>query len=148
MLTEADILDRYRQSLGEAAQASKNLARNADPERAPPRGRDYAILKRSLTTLEGCCRQMGTWRGDARWIRLGALYAKILLQTQPKFVLQRWAWFGALPAHFEHGLAALKDLKDRRTGLLSSTPILPNRASEWLAMPEVGGGPPMRRTLH
>lgn len=136
MLTETDILDRHKQALGEAHRAAQNLGRNADPSYLAPRGKHYGDLKRALTALEGSCRQMAAWRSDARWLKLGVIYAKAMRGAQAKFVGQRWSWFNELMALFVLGHNRLDELQTMKTGRLSSSPILPNNPSAWLHLPD------------
>lgn len=133
-LTETEILDRHTQSLHEARQACQFLARQADPELLAPRGRHYQALKEALALLEGTCRQMAAFRDDARWLRLGMVYAKAMRLAQVKFVGQRWAAFGTMMGVFDNGLRNMTDLKDQRTGRRGM--ILPSRPSDWLVMPD------------
>lgn len=144
-LTENDILERHKQALGEARRACQQLGRNADPLYLAPRGRHYTELKKALALLEGSARQMAHWRDDGRWLRLGIVYAKAMRGAQQKFVGQRWAWFGELQALFVLGERRLDEL-NQRTGTLGA--ILPQRASEWLVLPD--SRPALRRpgSLH
>ena len=147
-LTEVEILDRHAQALGEAHQACQRLGRNADPEYLAPRSRDYGNLKRALQALEGSARQMGHFRADGRWFRLGIVYAKAMRVAQAKFVGQRWAAFNEMMKLFDIGFHHLDELKNGRTG--ATGPILPKRASEWLILPDhrVPMPPPWRGTTH
>lgn len=135
-LTENEIIDRHQQALGEAHRACQRLGKNADPTHLAPRGHDYGNLKRALDALEGSSRQMAHFRADARWLKLGVLYAKTRRGAQRAFVAQRWAWFGALMPLFVNGQRSMVDLKDMKTGRASSSPILPSRPSDWLVMPD------------
>lgn len=135
-LSENEILDRHTQALGEAHRACQRLGRNADPEFLAPRGHDYGNLKRALNALEGSARQMAHHRADARWLKLGVLYARAARASQAKFVGQRWAWYKALMPLFENGQRSVDELRNRRTGMLSSSPILPSRPSDWLVLPD------------
>lgn len=134
MLTETELFDRHAQSLGEAHRACQELGRNADPNHLAPRGREYAALKKALSDLEGSCRQLAYFRDDARWLKLGIFYAKITRQTQHKFVGQRWAFFNSLMEVFQLGHRRLDELRTNKTGVRG--PVLPQRASEWLIMPD------------
>ncbi len=135
-LTDAEILDRHRESLGDASTACQALARFADPEMIGLKGGHYVELKRSLDKLEGSCRQLGTLRSDARWIRLGAVYGRARINVQIMFAGQKWREFGQMKALFELGTRRLAEL-DAKTGVRSSQPILPHRASSWLWMPSL-----------
>ena len=134
-LTEADIISRHIYALKDAHEACRRLGLNADPDHLERRGRWYTELKAAAEILEGSCRQLAHWRSDARWLKLGIIYGRIARDMQPKYVGQRWAWFNKLLPLFAHGMASMQQLKDMRTGMPSSTPILPNRASEWLSLP-------------
>lgn len=148
-LTENEILSKHTQALGEAHRACQNLGRNADPEYLAPRGHDYGNLSRALKALEGSARQMAHFRADARWLKLGIVYAKAMRGAQVKFVGQRWGYFNQLMALFELGVRRLDDLQNRKTG--TSGPILPTRpASEWLILPDHKPAlrPPWRGSVH
>lgn len=132
-LTEQEIVDRHVQALGEARRACQALGRNADPEYIAPRGKHYGDLKRALDHLEGSCRQLAHYRADARWLRLGVLYAKAMRAAQAKFVGQRWGYFNELIKLFENGLRQMDDLQTRKTGQLGA--ILPARPADWLVLP-------------
>ena len=133
--SEADCLSRHEQSLSEARHACQMLARNQDPEVLMVRGPHYRALKQALEELEGSSRQIATLRSDARWLRLGILYGGVLIAAKNQWMLRGWRWFGQLTALFDKGLVSLDDLRNRKTGVLSSQPILPRRASEWLHVP-------------
>jgi hypothetical protein len=135
-LTDSELIDRHSQALREAHGACQKLARNADPTYIKPRGELYATLRTALQHLEGTCRQLGAFRGDARWLKLGIVYAKTMRGAQSKFVRQDWLWFQRLMPLFENGMRSMQDLKDMRTGRLSDSPILPNNPSKWLHLPD------------
>lgn len=132
-LTEAECLSKHRSALGEAHRACQLLGQNAGEGVLKPRGHDFHMLKTALDELEGSARQIAHFRTDARWLRLGILYAKTLKQCQARFVGQRWKFFHDLMPLFVDGAARLEQLQ-ARTGVLG--PILPQRASEWLIMPD------------
>ena len=132
-LTERDILDRHRQALGEAHRACQRLGKNADPLYLAPRGHDYGNLKRALEMLEGSARQMAHFREDARWLRLGIVYAKAMRSAQSKFIGQRWAYFNELTKLFALGHRRVEELQ-AKTG--TQGPILPSRPSDWLVLPD------------
>ena len=135
MLSETDIIDRHKQALGEAHRACQRLGRNADPDYMAPRGHDYSNLRRALQALEGSCRQMAHFRADARWIKLGVVYAKAMRTAQAKFVGQRWAYFNELTKLFELGQRSMEDLQSRKTGRLGA--ILPSQPTDWLVLPDL-----------
>ena len=65
MLTESEIFDRMSESFRLAVEAAEKLAV------IPKKGRTYIVLVEHLKLLEGCCRQIGFYRGgDARWLIL------------------------------------------------------------------------------
>lgn len=135
MLTEADILDRYEQSLGEADRACQQLGRNADPEYLALRSPDYLSLQDSLKLLEGCCRQMSAFRSDARWIKLGVMYARAMRIVRSLFEKQKWQSFREIRPLFRNGLVIMEDLRDKRTG--KAGPVLPTQSTEWLQLPDL-----------
>lgn len=67
-LTELEVLDRLRESLREAVDACKDLAIRKQRQEAP-----YARLREHLRLIEGCCRQLGAFRGDTRWLPIGMM---------------------------------------------------------------------------
>lgn len=134
MITENEILSRHKQALGEAHRACQRLGRNADTDYLAPRGNDYGDLKEALTLLEGSTRQMAHFRADARWLRLGVVYAKAMRIAQVKFVSQKWNAFNELKGLFELGHRRIEELQTR-TG--TTGPILPQNPSSWLTMPDV-----------
>jgi hypothetical protein len=133
MLSEQEITSRHMQSLKEARDCCDWLGKQLDPALAAPRGRRYAQLRKALTELEGSARQMAHWRQDARWLKLGIHYAKVMRVAQAKYVGQRWGAFKAMVQIFDAGLRSLDDLQTRKTGTLGA--ILPARPSDWLVLP-------------
>lgn len=133
-LSEAEIIDRHIQSLGEARSACIELGRNADPDYIAVRGPHYKKLKEALDLLEGSARQMCAWRSDTRWLPLGIHYAKVMRSVQKWFVKQQWAKFRLLAPMFENGLRQMQDLKDRKTGRRGS--ILIENPSSLLWLPD------------
>lgn len=69
-LTEGEVLDKLQDSLGEAIQASKELAVRSRL------GRPYERLGNALVAVEGCCRQLAAFRGDGRWLPFGIYMAE------------------------------------------------------------------------
>lgn len=69
-LTESEVIDRMKTSLGEAIQASSDLAVRSEG------GRPYARLRDNLALIEGCCRQMAMFRGDGSWLPFGVYMAE------------------------------------------------------------------------
>ncbi len=76
---------------------------------------------------------MAHFREDARWLRLGVLYAKAMRAAQKHYIQMNWKAFSMMMALFEQGQRHLDDL-DRRTGKIGS--ILPQRPSDWLILPD------------
>ncbi len=147
-LTEREILDRHRQSLFEARDHCLWLATQQRDDFAAPRGARYTKLRKNLKELEGSARQMAHFRGDARWIRLGTVYAKAMPIAQRNYIAQKWKTFGELVQIFEKGIRSCDEIANKKTGV--SGLILPNRPADWLVMPDwqpYGGvlGPPMRQ---
>lgn len=143
-LTENEVLTKHQQSLGEADRACQELGRNADLEYFAPRGVHYRALTTAIKELEGTCRQMAAMRDDARWLRLGITYGKMLNLVQHKYGNHQWNFFNELRKFFvEQGVRNLAELKENRTARVG--PILPHRASQWLQMPAnkpfLRGGP-------
>lgn len=134
MITESEILSRHKQALGEAHRSCQRLGRNAADDYLAPRGQDYGELKEALEALEGSCRQMAHFRADARWLRLGVVYAKAMRISQTKFVAQKWNAFNELKGLFELGHRRIEELQTR-TG--TAGPILPQNPSSWLVMPDL-----------
>ncbi len=134
MLTENEILDRHVQSLREAKDHCLWLAAQQADGMTAPRGGRYVRLRKALDQLEGSCRQMAHFRGDARWIRLGVVYGRAMPLAQAKYIGQNWKAFGAMVAIFDKGLRSVDELATRKTGTMGA--ILPSRASDWLIFPE------------
>jgi len=134
-MSDSDYIQRHIQSLGEARAAAQELGRLADPTYNGSR-RHYRLLKEAVEMLIGSSRQLGTLRGDARWVRLTTFYDRVRVKLQPAFMGERWKWFGGLTEVFELGQRHIDELTTRRTGVPSGTPILPSRAGEWLKIPD------------
>lgn len=134
MLSEQEILDRHQQSLKEARDHCLWLSSQQDQCNAAPRGGRYVRLRRALNELEGSARQMAHWRGDARWIKLGTMYARAMQIAQVKYIGQNWKAFGQMVGLFDRGLRTLDELATRKTGTLG--PILPSRPSDWIILPD------------
>lgn len=133
-LSEQEILSKHEQCLKEGADACAWLGRRADPEQMFPAGPHYRKLRTAIRELEGTSRQMAQWRADARWVRLGVFWAKVLRTARKEFARHGWSELGRLRAAFEKGSHAMQELRDAKTGTLG--PILPQRASNWLILPE------------
>lgn len=132
-LTENELIDRHRQSLIDAHSACQVLGRNADTDILMPRGKHYLKLKQSLELLEGSARQMAHFREDARWLKLGILYAKATRVAQKHYVQLNWKAFTMMMTIFEQGHRHLNDL-NAKTGKMGA--ILPARPSDFLLMPD------------
>lgn len=133
-LTELEILDRHRDALGLAHRACQRLGQNARDDYLAPRGQHYGELKEALELLEGSARQMAHFRADARWLKLGVLYAKTMRIAQVKFIGQKWNAFNQMMPLFVNGKKHLEDLQ-MKTG--TRGPILPQNPSSWLVMPDL-----------
>ena len=133
-LTENEILDRHVQSLKEALDHARWLGGQQDECLAAPRGGHYVRLRRALSELEGSARQMAHFRADARWIRLGTVYAKTMQVAQRKYIGQHWKSFQMMCQIFENGLRTCDELAHRKTEKLGA--ILPSRPSDWIIMPD------------
>lgn len=68
--SEIEIYDRLKESIGEAVEASNNLAVRSE------HGRAYVDLRENLLLIEGCCRQLAAFRGDFRWLPIGMAMAE------------------------------------------------------------------------
>ena len=124
----------------------QRLGSQLDPEKAEPRGWQYAALRDHIGLLEGTCRQMAAFREDARWIRLGIQYAKLRRSAQKHFIAQRWKAFTQMMPIFEAGLRSVADLAEAKTG--ARGPILPKNASSWLVLPTHDPFAGTRRTIN
>lgn len=133
-LTEQEILDRHAQSLKEARDCCQWLNAQQDDTNHAPRGARYVALRKALDQLEGSARQMAHFRGDARWIRLGTVYARAMQMAQRKYIGQNWGFFGQMIAIFDKGMHSLDELANRKTEVRGT--ILPQRPSDWIIMPE------------
>lgn len=150
VLSEAEILNRHDQALGEAHRACQHLGRHADKDFVGLRGGDYVALKAALEVLEGSARQLAHYRSDARWLRLGTVYAKLLRASHTSFLLERWKDFTAMMGMFDRGRQSLDELANRRTGrTMKQGPILPSIGNtDWLRMPDYAPAWPRPRVLN
>lgn len=69
-LKEPEIIDRLKVAMAEAIQASQDLAVRSR------HGYPYQRLRDNLAVIEGCCRQMAAFRGDATWLPFGLYMAE------------------------------------------------------------------------
>lgn len=67
---ENEIINRLKENLRLAAESCDRLS----VERS--RGSAYVALRDQLELVENCCRQLGYYRGDARWFNMGLLMAE------------------------------------------------------------------------
>lgn len=140
-LTESEIIARHKQALSDARGECDWLAAQErskwEKGTARPRGRHYMNLRDALNKLEGSCRQMAHWRGDARWLKLATIYQRAMPMCQRWYMAQKWLQFGQLAEVFESGQARMAYLRDGRTGALSSRPILPEPGNmDWARLPD------------
>lgn len=145
-LTEAEILACHIQALKDAKGACEMLGKNADPNYIFPRGHLYGNLRRALQALEGSARQMSHFRGDARWLKLGIYYAKVMRAAQTAFVQMKWLEFSKMRLIFDKGLRAMDDLRHRKTGRAGV--ILPTQPTDWLILPDHRVPRPYRGPIH
>jgi len=66
-VTEREILSLLKEAFRRAAEHCDKLAV------LPARGPTYLQLRADLQTCENCCRQVGWYRQDARWFRIGLM---------------------------------------------------------------------------
>lgn len=69
-LQEYEIINRMKESIREAVQACFDLSVYSRV------GEPYHTLRTHLLLIEGCCRQMGQFRGDERWLPVGRYMAE------------------------------------------------------------------------
>lgn len=143
-LTESEIISCHLQALHDAKGACELLGKNAMEGYLAPRGHHYGVLKEALELLEGSARQMSHYRSDARWLKLGILYARLMQLAQAKFVGQKWKAFHEMRPFFDNALRNMDELCNKKTGRIGS--ILPTQGTDWLIMPNYRPprGPPVR----
>jgi hypothetical protein len=135
MLSEHEILSRHVQALQEAKDQCLWFSTQQDKERAAPRGHHYTLLREALKLAEGSARQMAHYRGDARWVRIGAFCAKLMRKVQILYVGQQWRKLGLLAEVFDGQMWKVEDFKHRRTDTLGV--ILPTPGKmDWIRQPE------------
>jgi len=130
MSREPEFITKHLDALRVAEECCETLKMNAvEPA---PRGAVYAKLVQANKELEGTCRQMFHWRGDdARWLRLGSLYAKALKVMARLYLGERWEEFGDLAYIYRIGFRRLMNLAERPTGRGIEKFILPGDISPW-----------------
>lgn len=130
-LLESEVFDRLFSAIGEARDACKNLAVRSTE------GRDYSSLRDSLALIEGCCRQMGVFREDTRWLLPGMMVAEChkmaggwLRGYYDHGVHVKWApgmmnkMFVGLDAALENLAVMAEKIRTEKTG--KRGPILPD----------------------
>lgn len=119
MLTETEIFDYMQENFRLAAENARRLG-------SGERGPLYVHLRNNLRRVEGCCRQAAFWRGDARWLVIGAIAARAAAEAGDWVRARQWLRFGKLAALLENGVKASKDLRDKathRSGLILPKPM-------------------------
>lgn len=117
MLQEHEIISRMRDAFWSAGEKCEAVSRLG------ALGAGWMEISLELDALEGCARQMGHFRGDARWFRLAPLYVKAKETGRTLYLLNRWSDFRQFGMIFAQGLAQMQRLVERPTG--KSGPILP-----------------------
>lgn len=154
-LSEHEIADRMRTALGDAIQASKDLAVKSRI------GQPYSRLRDNLALIEGCCRQMSMFRGDARWLPFGVAMATChqksgaMLRGHVRHgVFIPWA-DGVINENFlklAAELTVIKDFLDQMVTAKTGTtgPILPPMpaAERRVGAPVSNSGLILPRTMH
>lgn len=130
MTTEAEVLSMLQSSLRQAREACDALKMNAVERRHG--NAQYARLSRAFKHAEGACRQMAHWRGDARWLRLGVTYGRMLEPCRRLYLKGKWKAFHEIARTIESHIREVDDLATRKTER-AGTLILPKRPSDWLA---------------
>ena len=117
MLSESEIYSVLSDNFRIAREQCEAIGRG-------PNGPAYVRLGRAIDKIEGCCRQMGHWRGDARWFRLGMIYKEGREAAKTLYLGQRWGEFSRFSQVWEAGLARVTRLAESATGR-PGTLILP-----------------------
>jgi hypothetical protein len=122
-LTEHEIFDRLRTDLRGAVQGCKDLAF------FPALGETYLNLIHQLDRIEGACRQVGAFRFDMRWNRMGFEISRFrvrigdALRSNMSRVI-----FLHMATMMEGALYEIDKLKDAK--VLRRGPILPKAKPE------------------
>jgi hypothetical protein len=118
MVPETEIVDCLVMNFRLAAEHCDDLAV------LPARGPTYDLLRKELSLIEGCCRQIGHYREDARWMRIGLLVEEAhkraghWLRTIPRTSESNEAHplFRRLAENLRAGMKAAEELRTKRTG--------------------------------
>lgn len=117
-LTEQEIMDQLRRNIRQAAEHCEDLAV------VPMRGPVYSAMREELSLIEGCCRQMAAWRGDARWLPLGIAMEQVHQRSKDWLRFHHPRKMFLMLAEKLRGLQRMiEDVETRRTGKLG--PIVP-----------------------
>lgn len=108
-LTEREIFASLKENYRLAAENARRLGNGEG-------GPLYPNLRINLKFIEGGCRQAAFWRGDARWLALGAIAGRAANEA--------WQWVApskrhkmlSLAAMMENGLKASEQLQHDATG--------------------------------
>lgn len=99
-------------------------AENGDKLAAGERGPIYLTFRENLRLVEGCCRQMASWRGDTRWLPFGMKVAEAQKRCGDWLRAKEPAWrFSGLAEILRFALGEAKKLETMKTGTIG--PILP-----------------------
>ena len=129
-VTESEILSLLKEVFRRAAEHCDDLAV------LPARGPTYRRLRDDLATAENCCRQVGWFRQDARWFRIGLLMEEahkrsggwLRDKSMPRTVNSNLAHplFVRLAENLRHGIKRVEELQTMATGRVGM--ILPKIA--------------------
>jgi len=119
MITEREVFATLKENFRLAAEACELLAT------VPARGPVYDGFRRRLQLLEGCCRQIGWYRQDARWLELGLMMEKAhrisghWLRTMPRTTTENDAHplFKKLAENLRAGEKSAQALETKATGV-------------------------------
>jgi hypothetical protein len=111
LLTEREIIDCLRANFRKAAEDCEKLAR------LPAQGPTYKRFREELKLIEGAARQLGYWRGDARWFQIG-LQMEEAHQRAGRWIREKWPrpLFIRLAENLRAGERAAHDLATKATG--------------------------------
>ena len=124
-LTESEILDCFKTNLRLAVDHCEQLVI------LPARGPTYTKLREELKLMEGCCRQMAAWRGDARWLPIGIAMEMVHQKSQ------HWL-------RYHHPRKLFLKLAENLRGLLHLAEVTETKATGVLGrpiLPVVQAGP-------
>jgi hypothetical protein len=139
-LTENEVIDRLKTSLGEAGAAA--VALSIETRMGP----NYVRLRENLLLVEGCCRQLSAMREDTRWLPLGRMAAEAQQRARnwlagvkvnrddggtvrlATAMATRHPLFDRLAQNLAFWLAGINRMLEMRTGKLGPTlPDMPRR---------------------